>query len=328
MPATTRVVQIDPAPMPDLHRARPGLDQRLGCRAGGHVARNDVDGAVEGLPHPAHGLDDALRVPVRGVDHERVDVRGDERLGALHRVLGGAHRGRDAKAAEFVLARGRVLDRLLNVLDRDEALEPVVLVDDEQLLDLVTVQDLAGVLERGADGDGHQVGPGHHVCDGAVQFALEPQVTVREDADQPSFLGPVLGDRHAGDPVAPHQFVRIGELVVRRERDRVDDHAALRPLHAIDLRGLFLDREVLVDDAEAALLGEGDGHRRLGHGVHGRAQQRESRARCSASRASRRPPGSAGPSSAAGPAGRRRTSGPWPGRPRSRPWRNLHSSSS
>ena len=40
----------------------------------------------------------------------------------------------------------------------------------------------------------------------------------------------------------------------RRERDRVDDHAALGPLHAIDFRRLFLDRQVLVDDAEAAVL--------------------------------------------------------------------------
>ena len=60
----------------------------------------------------------------------------------------------------------------------------------------------------------------------------------------------------------------------RRERDRVDDHPALGPLHAIDLGRLFLDRQVLVDDADAALLRHRDGQPGLGDRVHRRAEQR------------------------------------------------------
>ena len=48
-----------------------------------------------------------------------------------------------------------------------------------------------------------------------------------------------------------------------RERDRVDDHPALGPLHAIDFGRLFLDRQILVDDAEAAVLRHGDGERAI-----------------------------------------------------------------
>ena len=60
----------------------------------------------------------------------------------------------------------------------------------------------------------------------------------------------------------------------RAERDRVDDHPALRPLHAIDFGRLFVDRQVLVDDAEAAVLGHGDRQARFGDRVHRRADER------------------------------------------------------
>ena len=46
-----------------------------------------------------------------------------------------------------------------------------------------------------------------------------------------------------------------------------------RPLDLVDLLGLPLDRHVLVDDAQAALLGQGDGHLALGDRVHRRAEQ-------------------------------------------------------
>jgi hypothetical protein len=48
--------------------------------------------------------------------------------------------------------------------------------------------------------------------------------------------------------------------------------AALDPVH---LLGLGLDGEVLVDDADPPLLGEGDGQARLGHRVHGRGEDRD-----------------------------------------------------
>ena len=50
----------------------------------------------------------------------------------------------------------------------------------------------------------------------------------------------------------------------------IDDHPRFRALHLVDFLGLRVDRHVLVDDAEAALLGHGDGEPRLGDGVHGR----------------------------------------------------------
>ena len=77
-----------------------------------------------------------------------------------------------------------VLQLLLDVLDGDEAFELVVVVDDEELFDAVLVEDLFGLLERGADGDGDEVLLGHHVVDGNVGAGDEAEVAVGEDADQ------------------------------------------------------------------------------------------------------------------------------------------------
>ena len=115
----------------------------------------------------------------------------------------------------------------------------------------------------------------HDVGDRPIDVVLEPQVAVGQDADEAPFLAPVLRDRHAGDPVLLHQLERFEDPVGGGEGDRVDDHPALGPLDAIDFRRLLLDRQVLVDDADAALLRHRDRQPRLGDGVHRRAGDRD-----------------------------------------------------
>ena len=132
------------------------------------------------------------------------------------------------------------------------------------------VQDQLGLFERGADGHGDQVLLGHHVADGNVGAGLKAQVAVGEDADQPL----ALRDRHAGDLVAAHHLERVGDHLVGADGHRIDDHAALRALHLVDFAGLVGDGQIAMHDADAALLRHGDGHARLGHGVHGRGEQR------------------------------------------------------
>ncbi len=112
---------------------------------------------------------------------------------------------------------------------------------------------------------------------------------VRMPTSRPSLL-PSCGDRHAGDPVLLHQLERFEDPVGRGERDRVDDHAALGALDPIDFGGLFLDRQVLVDDPDAALLRHRDRQPRLGDGVHRRAEERHVDADVARDPATRRPP--------------------------------------
>ena len=165
----------------------------------------------------------------------------------------------------LILAGVGIFQLLLDVLDGDEALELVVVVDDQELFDAVLVEDLLGLLQGGADGDGDEVLLGHHVVDGDVGAGDEAEVAVGEDADQL----PVAGDGDAGDLEAAHEFERVGDGLLGRDGDGVDDHAGFGALDLVDLAGLLLDGEVAMDDADAALLGHGDGQARLGDGVHG-----------------------------------------------------------
>ncbi len=170
----------------------------------------------------------------------------------------------DAQAALFVFAGVGVFQFLLDVLDGDEAFELVVVVDDEELFDTMLVEDLLGLLERSADGDGDEVGLGHHVVDGDVGAGDEAEVAVGEDADELAFAG----DGDAGDFEAAHELEGVGDGLLGRDGDGVDDHAGFRALDAVDLEGLLLHGEVAMDDAQAALLGHGDGQARLGDGIH------------------------------------------------------------
>ncbi len=211
---------------------------------------------------------------VRGVEHEDVDVGVNEGLGTLDRVFRDANRRAAAQPAQGVFRRVRILDRFLNVLDGDQALQPELFVDDQQFLHLVLVQDLARAIERRPYRDGDEVLARHDVGDRPVHVRLEPEIAVRQNADELAFLAAVVGDRHAGDAVLLHQLQRFVDAVSGGERDRVDDHAALGPLHAIDFRRLLLNRQVLVNHAEPAVLRHGDGEPRFGDGVHGRADER------------------------------------------------------
>src|SRR6185503_15542741 len=112
----------------------------------------------------------------------------------------------------------------------------------------------------------------HYVANRTVELALELQVAVRDDADE---LPRPVDDRHAGDLEPHHQLLRLAQRPVGSERDRVHDHARFTALHPIDLRGLPVDRHVLVNDPDAALARHRDRHFRFGHGVHGGGDDRD-----------------------------------------------------
>ncbi len=71
-----------------------------------------------------------------------------------------------------------------------------------------------------------------------------------------------------------HHLERFVDSLLGPHRDRVDDHARLGALHLVDLGGLLGDREVLVDDADAAVARHADGGLVFGHRVHRRGDER------------------------------------------------------
>ena len=202
---------------------------------------------------------------VSAVDGEGVDAGVDQAGGALEEVASGADGTGYAEAALFVLAGVGVFELFLDVFDGDEAFEFVGVVDDEEFFDTVLVEDLFGVFEGGADRDGDEVVLGHDVADGDAGVADEAEVAVGEDADEFA----AFGDGDAGDFVAAHDFEGVGDGAVGVDGDGVDDHAGLGAFDFVDFAGLGVHGEVAVDDAEASLLGHGDGHAGFGDGVHG-----------------------------------------------------------
>ena len=119
-------------------------------------------------------------------------------------------------------------------------------------------------------------------------LAGEAQVAVGQDADQ---LPCAVDDGQARDALLADQLQGLLDGVVGAQRDGVDDHARFRALDLEDLAGLVVDGEVLVDDGHAAQLGHGDGHARLGDGVHRRRHQRHAQADAPGKRGRRCRPG-------------------------------------
>ena len=261
-------------PDADLDRVHARFGQRPRAARGRDVAGDEVHGR-ERPAQPGGGLDDVPRMSVGAVEHEHVHVGRDERLGPFERVLGDADGRADPQAAERVLARVGVLGGLLDVLDRDQAAQVELPVHHQELLDAVPVEDVLRLRQGRSDRHRDQVLARHHLGDGALDVAVEPQVAVGENPDQAPLVAAVLGDRHARDAVLLHQLERLADPRFGGERDRIDDHAALRALDAVDFGRLRRNVEVLVDDPDAAELGHGDRHPRLRHGVHGRAEERQ-----------------------------------------------------
>ena len=207
---------------------------------------------------------------MRGVDGEHVGARLYQLRGALKKVARGADGSAHAQTAFFILAGAGVFQLLLDVLDRDQALQVVLIVDHQQLLHPVLVEDQFGLFKRRAHGDRDQVFLGHHLADGNVGAGFKAQIAIGEDSDQPL----ALRHRNAGDLVPPHHFERIADHLVGPDGHRVHDHAALRALHFVDFARLVGNVQIAVHNADATLLRHGDGHARFGHRVHGRREQR------------------------------------------------------
>ncbi len=118
------------------------------------------------------------------------------------------------------------------------------------------VEELFSLFQRGSDGHGDQI-LGHGLIDGEVEAGFETDVSISQDPEQFVFF---VCYRKAGYPVPLHDLLGFENLVVRPHRYRVDDHPAFMAFDFIDFLSLFLERHVAVDDADSALLSDGDTH--------------------------------------------------------------------
>ena len=166
----------------------------------------------------------------------------------------------------------REVQLLENVLVGDQPLEQAVVVHQRQLFDAMAVQDLLRFRQRGADMGRDQLFADHVVADRARVVGGKAHVAVGENADQHAVL---IGDRHAADLILAHQCLGVAQGGIRRQRDRIDDHAAFAALYLVHLGDLLFDAQIAMDDAQAALPRQRNRQFALGHRVHGRADHRD-----------------------------------------------------
>ena len=155
----------------------------------------------------------------------------------------------------------------MNVLDRYKALEQPLVINNKEFLYAVFLQLYLCLVEGSPDGDSYKRLRRHYLRNRNVKTCFEPQVTIGNDADKKSFF---IDHRHAADLIAAHYLQSIGHELVLMDGHRIDDHARLASFYLINLLGLLLNGEILVNDADTALLCERYGKRRLGDGIHRR----------------------------------------------------------
>ena len=205
---------------------------------------------------------------MRAVNREHVDLRLRHFLRSFQKVSRRANRRAHAQAAFVVFGRAWVFQFLLDVLDRDQALQVVFIVHYQQFFHAMLVQNFFRLFERRPHRYGDQVFLGHHLADGDIKAGFKAQIAIGQNADQ---LAIFQRDRHAGNLVLLHDLQRIRNLGVGRHGHGIDNHAALRPLHFVDFVRLLLDRQIAVNNPDPALLRHGNRHVRLGHRIHSRA---------------------------------------------------------
>ena len=170
----------------------------------------------------------------------------------------------------LVLRRARILQFFLDVFDGDQTFQVEVLIHDQQLLDAVLLQDAFGFFQRRAHGYSHEIVFRHHRADQLRVIFFKAKVTVGQDSRQPG----AARHRQTGNLVLVHDFQRLAQCDVRRNRHRIDDHAAFRALYPVHFLALAVDGHVAVHHSDAALPGDGDGQPRFRHCVHGCRCQR------------------------------------------------------
>ena len=106
-PATMRVVQIEPGPMPTLIASAPASISACAPSDGRDIAGDDlhcIRHALDAVDRGQH----VLGMTVRRVDDDEIDTSGDQMLGAGKAFVADGRRRRDAQTPLLVLAGIRV----------------------------------------------------------------------------------------------------------------------------------------------------------------------------------------------------------------------------
>ena len=205
------------------------------------------------------------------VDDDEIDAGIDQRFAADIAGFADTGGGRDPQPALLVFAGVGVGDSFFDVLHGDQADAPVVAIDHQKLLDPMLVQKPFRFILADPLAHRNERVPGHQLGNLLPSVLGKAHIAISEDADQLAGMAvaAALHHRDAGNVIFLHQRQCVGERGVGMDGDRIDHHARFELLDLSDLRRLHGRIEIAMNDADAARLGHGNRHVRLGHGIHG-----------------------------------------------------------
>ena len=259
--------------MPTFTASAPAPISALVASRGGDVAGDDLDRVGDACLIRSTAAATSRLWPCAVSMTIRSHSASISACAALEALVADGGRGGDAQPPGAVLGRVGIGDRLLDVLDGDQADAAPLVVDHQQFLDPALVEQPARLLlaDAGADGDEIVAGSSARTTGWRGFSAKRTSRLVRMPTSRPSVSV-------TGMPEIRwrcHQLERVGERLVGRHGDRVDHHAALEALDRAHRRGLLLDLHVAVEHAEPAQLRHHDRHVGLGHRVHRRGEDRD-----------------------------------------------------
>ena len=161
------------------------------------------------------------------------------------------------------------------VFTEDKVHEAIVFVYNGQAVQLMGPDDVIGLFQGGFRGSGDQLLPGGHKVPHSVG-GLHTGYTVvpaGDDAQELAISGAVVGDGHGGEAVSRFQRQHVRQSGVRGQVGGGGDEACLVVLHLGNHGRLAFNGLGTVNEADAALLRQGDGQGVVGHGLHNRGGQ-------------------------------------------------------
>ena len=169
-----------------------------------------------------------------------------------------------------------MLGEIINITHGDQTGEASVGIDEQQLLNATAIENRLSKCWRCVSWRRHQFVLGHHVLDARLGGMIyKANIASGQDANHARAARAIFSHRKSADAVFAHQLLSALHGVRGRKRDRIGDDSVLGSLHFLNLERLSLRRNIFVNDADAALLSQCNGERRLGHRVHGRRDQRD-----------------------------------------------------
>ena len=148
----------------DFDGSHTGFHQIPGGFFGGDVSGDNIHVRRSCLLASFDCFDHAQRMSMRGIDHNDVHLGAYQFRHALQIIPCGANGSADAQPALVVFRGERVFDLLGDVLDRDQSLQVLIVVHNQQFLDPVLVQNALRFFQRGADRNRDEIFLGHHLA--------------------------------------------------------------------------------------------------------------------------------------------------------------------